>query len=279
MSVGHPATLHIARGAARVEYWVMRSLRRWTPQPLVEALLSRGIILKPSGDTIAPRELTGHYARRALGMEKPVTGADVVVIGYGGSFGVGMQLLDLGAGTVVLQDPYAPVRTGRYGLQGSDTNQRCQQALSAGRMSIVTDHLDVHAARKPRSADIVVSKSVLEHVADLGRLAEAIREILRDDGVSTHSVDIRDHYRRYPFEMLCYSERTWRRYLNASNNLNRLRLPDYRSIFSAHFRSVTIEPFHWLPDEFQAVKDRIRPEFLTGDDEIDCIGQFWLDLR
>ena len=257
----------------------MRSLRRWTPQPLVDALLSRGIILKPSGDTIAPRELAEHYARRSHGIGKPITGADVVVIGYGGSFGVGMQLLDLGAGTVVLQDPYAPVRTGRYGLKGPDMNRRCDEALDTGRLGIVAEQLHDYAARKPDSADIVVSNSVLEHVTDLRQLAAAMRKILRDDGVSTHAVDIRDHYRRYPFEMLCYSEQTWRRYLNASNNLNRLRLPDYRSIFSAHFSSVTIEPFDRLPNEFRASKDRIRPEFLTGDDEIDSIGQFWLDLR
>jgi hypothetical protein len=89
-----------------------------------------------------------------------------------------------------------------------------------------------------------------------------------------HYVDLRDHLFKYPFEMLCYRESTWTRWLNASNNLNRLRLPDFAQLFEDRFEDrfedVGIETGTHLREEFRRTRDRIRSEFLTGNEDIDA---------
>jgi hypothetical protein len=51
---------------------------------------------------------------------------------------------------------------------------------------------------------------------------------------------MRDHFFKYPFEMRCYSEKSWRRFLNPGSNLNRLRVWDYVRLFSSRFSRVII---------------------------------------
>ena len=279
-AVESPAMLGRIRDiAARLEYWTMRSLRRATPQALVDGLLDRGLFLQPGRETSAPRALAEDYARRAEGLGVSLADADVFVVGFGGSYGIGVHLLELGARRVVLQDPFAPERSGRNDALPREVRERYREALATDRLAVVHEHVHDHAAGAPRTADLVLSHSVLEHVSDLDALVKGCRAFMRPDGANIHSIDLRDHYFRYPFEMLCYSEYTWRHFLNASNNLNRLRIPDYERIFAAHFDQVTIEPFLWLRDEFRASKARIRPEFLSGDDEVDAVGEIWLEAR
>jgi hypothetical protein len=35
--------------------------------------------------------------------------------------------------------------------------------------------------------------------------------LTRPDGLHLHFVDLRDHFLKYPFEVLCYSEGVWKR--------------------------------------------------------------------
>ena len=69
--------------------------------------------------------------------------------------------------------------------------------------------------------------------------------------------------------MLCYSATTWRKWLNPGSNLNRYRLGDYRRAFETWFTEVDIEVLRRSPERFRLVHARIRPEFLTGDENID----------
>ena len=268
--------------ASRLEYWTMRSLRRATPQQVVDFLLDKGLFIKPGFGTSAPRMLAEDYAERAGRLGIPVSGSTSLVVGFGGGYGIGVHLLELGAERVVLQDPFAPERIHRDLALPPELRDRYfapSGAIKDERLVVVREHVHQYAARAPESVDLIFSSSVLEHVSDLQSLARGCKTLMRSGGANIHSVDLRDHYFRYPFEMLCYSETTWHRFLNASNNLSRLRIPDYRRIFDACFDRVAIEPFEWLRDEFHSCKHRIRPEFLTGDDEIDAAARVWLEAR
>ena len=139
--------------------------------------------------------------------------------------------------------------------------------------------LEQYARRRPASVDLVVSSSVLEHVEDVPSLVRACAELTAPGGANLHLIDLRDHFFKHPFEMLCYDERTWRRWLNASNNLNRLRLPAYRAIFAAAFEHVRVEVESHLRDEFRRARPRIRSEFLTGDEEIDAAALVRVEAR
>lgn len=105
----------------------------------------------------------------------------------------------------------------------------------------------------------------------LGRLVECLRALTAEQGVGLHFVDLRDHFFKYPFEMLCHSDRTWHSLLEPRTRLNRKRLWDYEGLFSAHFRRVSIEILESDPQALLKVKRRIRPEFLRGDLERDSV--------
>ncbi|MCE7860008.1 MAG: hypothetical protein DYG86_09510 [Chloroflexi bacterium CFX2] len=90
-------------------------------------------------------------------------------------------------------------------------------------------------------------------------------------GIHLHFVDLRDHFFKYPFEMLKYSEKTWRNFLNPTSNLNRYRLNDYKRVFEANFVKVEITVLERLMEEFRKAKDKIHAEFKTGKDDVDAI--------
>ncbi len=257
-----------------LDYWVLRLARRATPQAVVDLLLDRGVYLKPGRDTSDPEGVARSYAALTAARGRPLTGRTVCVLGYGGGLGVGLHLLEQGAGRVILQDPFAPVRTAR--------NRALPDALRAkylrgdtpdpDRITLVHERIEAYAARHPASVDVVVSSSVLEHVDDVPSLIAATRRLTAADGLGVHVIDLRDHFFKHPFEMLCYDARTWARWLDASNHLNRLRLPDHERAFRASFAHVEVTRVDHLRDAFRAARARIRPEFLTGDEDVDALA-------
>jgi hypothetical protein len=260
-----------------LDYLVLRLARRATPQPIVDLLLDRGIYLKPGGDTSAPARVAATYAERAGG----VTGKTVCVVGYGGGFGVGLYLLEAGAARVILQDPFAPERAARNRALPAALRERYLRdgRPDPTRITLAHEPLDALARREPGAADLIVSSSVLEHVDGLDALVAASRTLTAPGGLGVHFIDLRDHYFKYPFEMLCHSAAVWDRWLDASNHLNRLRLRDHEAIFRRHFATVDVEILERLDAELRQVRARVRPEFLTGDAAIDAASIIRVECR
>jgi SAM-dependent methyltransferase len=262
----------------------MRWLRRSIPQGAIEWMLDRGLFLKPGLDTRAPEQSVEQLAAICAQHGQTLEGRVVCVVGYGGSFGIGLALLQRGARHVVLQDPFAPLRPSR--IQQLDPAQLQRYFRKNGgawlpnqeHITIINDPLDAYVRQHPASVDIVFSSSVFEHVDEVDRLTRACSALVKPDGLNVHSIDLRDHYFTYPFEMLCYERRTWERWLNSSN-LNRLRYSEYESTFRKHFGWQKITVTESLPAQFKQVRDRIRPEFLSGDDAIDSVGVIRVEAR
>jgi len=123
-------------------------------------------------------------------------------------------------------------------------------------------------------ADLVVSSSVYEHLEDVEGTTRALAALTRAEGLNIHFVDLRDHFFKYPFEMLHYSEQTWRRWLNPSSNHNRFRVWDYCRAFQSYFGQVKIRILERDETGFARAMDRIRPEFRSGnvlDDSVTLI--------
>lgn len=257
-----------------LDYWFLRLARRATPQGVVDLLLDRGLYLKPGRDTSDPAGVARSYAAIATARGKALTGKTVCVLGYGGGLGVGLHLLEAGAGHVILQDPFAPVRTARNRALSDELRAKYLRgdAPDPVRITLVHERLEAYAARAPGRIDLLVSNSVLEHVDDVPRLIAATKLALAPDGLGVHVVDLRDHFFKHPFEMLCYDAATWAGWLDASNHLNRLRVRDYDRIFRAVFPHVEVTVIDHLRDAFRAARPRIRPEFLTGDEDVDAVA-------
>jgi hypothetical protein len=117
--------------------------------------------------------------------------------------------------------------------------------------------------------DLVLSNSVFEHVREPLPVAVQLAKMTKAQGSQLHFIDLRDHYFKYPFEMLCYRDQTWNRWLNPTSHLNRLRIHNYREIFQQAFRHVEIVMDASDKDDYLASLNRIKPEFISGNPEED----------
>jgi SAM-dependent methyltransferase len=263
-----------------LDYLALRLVRHYLPDPVVHALLHRGLIIRAGMETSAPGAAIRRFLDAIEGAGQTVAGRRILIFGYGGRFNVAVELLREGARHVVLVDPYvAPLpvaaslaASGQPFLRVSESG-----AVPAPEwITVVHASLREYLSNGGGPVDMVLSNSVLEHVDGLAGVVEDLAQVTGQGGQHFHFVDLRDHFFKYPFEMLCYPEKTWRRYLNPGSNLNRLRVWDYERIFSSRFPSVTVNVRYSDMPAFRAARPRIRPEFLSGDDDRDAVTQILL---
>jgi SAM-dependent methyltransferase len=263
-----------------LDYLALRLVRRHLPDRVVRELLARRIVIKPGLETTDPAAAIQRFldAMRAAGTS--VAGRRVLIFGYGGSYGVGLGLLRAGARHVVLVDPYAVAvpAVNRALAEGSPylTVANGEVRPRPEFLTIVNAPLRSYLGSGGEPVDIVLSNSVLEHVGDVAGAVPELARVTARGGEQFHFVDLRDHFFKHPFEMLCHSEQVWRGVLNPGSNLNRLRVWDYERIFRASFPRVTVEPLAADLPAFRAVRARIRPEFLSGDEERDAVTRIFV---
>jgi hypothetical protein len=138
-------------------------------------------------------------------------------------------------------------------------------------ISLVHDDIKNVLSSGIEKFDVVVSTSVFEHLDDVPGLTSALAGLTQPNGTQVHFVDLRDHYFKLPFEMLKFSETTWKNWLNPTSNLNRYRLRDYRRVFEQRFVDVDVRVLEREPDAFARARPGIRPEFLSGDTDHDSV--------
>jgi SAM-dependent methyltransferase len=119
--------------------------------------------------------------------------------------------------------------------------------------------------------DFVFTSSVYEHLDDVDGITCSLAALTQPDGLHVHYVDLRDHFFKYPFEMLTFSEKAWRGWLNPTSNHNRFRLRDYRRVFEEYFEEVAIDVLERNEAAFERVQQRVRPEFRTGSLQDDSV--------
>ena len=115
-----------------------------------------------------------------------------------------------------------------------------------------------------RSIDLVLSHSVLEHVADMDGLLASLERVLQPAGSMIHSVDYRDHFFKYPYHFLLFRQKRWERWLNPGD-LPRWRLSGHLEAFSAHGFCAEVQDRHCLSDAFDRIKTSISRDFDRDD--------------
>ena len=257
-------------------YLIPRLARHFLPERVVRFLLLRSLVIQPGLETQDPQAAVQRYVELLAEQNNPLPGKRVMVFGYGGRFDIGAGLLTAGAASVVLCERFAPpdeahnrLLLPRYpaylALEGSHVRPR------PGHMTLLEgDIRQVKRADFP-PVDLVISNSVYEHVDDVEGITRALAALTRPGGLHIHFVDLRDHYFKYPFEMLRYSRAAWYGWLNPSSNHNRYRLRDYRRAFESAFRQVEITVLAREEAAFEKARPGIRPEFLTGDPAQDSV--------
>lgn len=256
------------------KYILLRLIRRFLPERLTRFLLRRGLVIRPGLETREPASAAARYREALEARGASLSGKRILVFGYGGNFAVGAELLRAGASHVVLLDRFAPPddRRNRELVRAYPDYFILQddQIKTAGAF-LTLIHDDVKNVKAREKFDLVLSSSVYEHLDDVDGLTAALAALTAPDGIHIHYVDLRDHYFKLPFEMFKFSDRTWRRWLNPTSNLNRFRLRDYQRVFEAHFADVQIKVLAREPEAFARARSRIRPEFLSDDEMHDAV--------
>jgi SAM-dependent methyltransferase len=258
-----------------LSYLIPRLVRHFLPENLVRALLLRGVIIRPGLETSSPFAAVQRYVDVLSECGQFLRGKRVLVFGYGGRFDIGFGLLKAGAAHVTLCDKYAPPDEA-HNRQMFTAEEKYFVSESKGLrprpewMTLLQlDIRDAQARAQVEPVDIVLSNSVYEHLDDGEGITRALAGLTKPDGIQVHFIDLRDHFFKYPFEMLRFTETTWRRWLNPSSNHNRYRLWDYRRVFAACFERVEIEILASQAEAFQRLMPHIRPEFVSGNAEED----------
>jgi hypothetical protein len=257
-------------------YLIPRTIRHFLPERLARALLLRGIVIHPGLETSDPSAAVQRYAKVLAARGLSMQGKRVLVFGYGGRFDIGVGLLEAGAAHVVLCDKYVPPDEAhnsrffssvtRYFVLKNNVIRPRPEFMAL----LQTDIRDVRPHWDVEPVDLVVSSSVYEHLDDVEGITRALSALTKRDGLHIHFVDLRDHYFKYPFEMLRFSETVWKNWLNPSTHHNRYRLWNYRRAFESCFGRVEIEILSREEEAFRRLLPRIRPEFVSGNMEEDA---------
>jgi SAM-dependent methyltransferase len=258
-------------------YLLPRLARHFLPEKMVRALLLRSVIIRPGLETRDPFAAVQRYADVLSGRGESFRGKRVLVFGYGGRFDIGFGLLKEGAAHVILCDKYASpdeahnrqmfAAEENYFVVGSEGVRPRPEWMTL----LETDIRELQSAGVIEPVDVVLSSSVYEHLDDVEGITRALASLTKPGGIQIHFVDLRDHFFKYPFEMLRFSERQWRGWLNPSSNHNRYRLWDYRRAFESCFGQVEIEILDRELEAFQKVQPHIRPEFISGKLDDDAV--------
>lgn len=253
-----------------LRYLLPRVARHFMPPSLARWLLRRRLVIRPGLETSDPDTAAARYTAALDELGCSLENKRVMVFGYGGSFAVGCALLQSGAQHVILCDPYAPPdhdrnrallsRYPRYLSQSGD-----QVFANPEIFTILEEDIRQAAAgKKIEPFDVVVSSSVYEHLDDVEGITGDLARLTHPDGLGLHFIDLRDHFFRYPFEMLCFSREAWNGWLNPTSNLNRYRLWDYRMVFERHYSRVDIEVLARDEVALEKIRPAVRREFLSG---------------
>lgn len=251
-------------------YLLPRLARHFLPEKLVRALLLRSVIIRPGLETSDPFAAVQRYVDVLSGRGESFCGKRVLVFGYGGRFDLGFGLLKEGVAHVILCDKYAaPDDVHNRRMFAAETNyfvvgSQGVRPRPEWMTLLESDIRELQVSGVIEPVDVVLSSSVYEHLDDVEGITRALASLTKPDGIQIHFVDLRDHFFKYPFEMLRFSESQWRGWLNPSSNHNRYRLWDYRRAFEACFGQVEIEVLDREPEAFQRVQPHIRPEFISG---------------
>jgi hypothetical protein len=250
------------------EYIVLRIVRRYLPEAIVSLLLKMNLILKPGLETANPQAAFDRYNKEILGHGRSVVDKNILIFGYGGYIGTAAEFIRHSARHVFVYDKFC-----KY-------DERKNSALLRGRgikpdaITIIDRDLRRHFSdQSANKMDIVVSSSVLEHVDTIEEEVEILTAITAPGGFHIHYIDLRDHFFKYPFAMLCFTEKSWITYLNPKENLNRLRMPDFQRCFAKFFRVVQCRIEESNVPAFQKISPRILPKFKCGDAAVDSATQ------
>jgi SAM-dependent methyltransferase len=131
--------------------------------------------------------------------------------------------------------------------------------------------------------DLVISRAVLEHVADLDATFADMIRAMRPGALAIHQVDLRSHglHRANVLDFLSWSPVLWKRMYSHKGVPNRCRVDHYRDILAKlPVEAVRLEvTAHARPGVVAAVRHQLAEPFRhLSDEDLAALG-FWTVFR
>ena len=265
-----------------IRYILLRLIRHFMPEGFARLLLKRRWIIKPGLESTDPASAVEQYLNALSAHGVTIHGKKILIFGYGGRFAVAVELLKRGASHVVLCDHFVLLDHERNAelLPMYEMYLKQNQAEVSPRGEFITllhgDIRDASIQSQMEQVDCILSTSVYEHLDNVDGITKSLARLTSPQGVNLHFVDLRDHYFKYPFEMLKFTKKIWENFLNPTSNLNRFRFSDYQNIFNKYFQHVEIKVLEHNIVEFRKAQKQIRSEFKTGDETIDAVTLLYI---
>lgn len=222
----------------------------------------------------------------------------VLEYGPGDIPGVALLLVGLGARQVTCTDRFPLVQINAFNRQvmeqlvdslAGEARSRAQEACSA--------FLESHGTHGPiryritrdgtsqlrDEVDLLLSRAVLEHVADLDAIFVDMHHALTSNGLAIHQVDLKSHgmHLANPLDFLVWPRWLWRLMYSHKGAPNRVRAHQYRELAEKHgFRIVDFTSTGRADDaDWQDIRSRLPHEFSTMRQEDVCCTGFWMILE
>jgi SAM-dependent methyltransferase len=253
-----------------IEYIPLRLIRRHV---LSDRLLRKiGPVVpyyRPGVGEVDPAAIVDKYIALAGRLRCTFAGKRLLELGPGSTNSTVYELAARGCGRAAAFEPYAGFNEKADREMLLSTCKR--NAVSAEVVVSKTSRIHDLAAVRDGTVDAVLSHSVLEHVADPPSLFRMLLRKLAHGGVMLHIVDYRDHFFKYPYHMLLFSKKTWRRWLDPGD------LPGWR--FGDHLRMLEEAGFTAAGEEierndrdFEKIKRFISRDYDRNDPTLAICG-------
>jgi SAM-dependent methyltransferase len=149
----------------------------------------------------------------------------------------------------------------------------CTRYLTSGLSSLHT--------LPAQSVDFIWSHAVLEHIRRVEFLdtMKELRRIIRDRGICSHQVDLRDHL-SYALNNLRFPEKIWENDFMAQSGFytNRIQYPQMLELFQqAGFAVEVVNVNRW--DRLPTPRSKLSKEFMHLSDEDLCVSGFCVLLK
>lgn len=209
-------------------------------------------------------------------------GRTVLELGPGDTLSVGLLARAKGALAYEAYDPYD------LGARDEDYLRDVYGALVEGGSERARDLLrgaTVHREASSLKAggrrfDLVVSRSVLEHVDDLGALFATLSEVVKGDAVLVHKVDLRSHHNQHDHDLdfLLFPEGLYHLATSHVGMPNRVRASEYLKLAErAGLVTLWAARTHVIAaDAVRAIQGELAPTFRAMPvEELQVLG-LWL---
>jgi len=166
-------------------------------------------------------------------------------------------------------------------VQNIEGLQSLEEIIDSCHSQYMTSGLSSLKLIPDKSVDFIWSHAVLEHVrrSEFGETMKELRRIIRDDGVCSHEIDLRDHLGGN-LNNLRFSEWIWEADFMANSGFytNRIQYSQMVDIFQkAGFTVELIEMDRW--NTLPTARAKLSHEFAHFSDEELCISIFSVVLR